>query len=80
MLVDVTLTERDNGTGTITFGPTMPWYMGNIGGGWPGMGMSTPPAFESIPAAREVYDLIHDGAAGIEVEVVALRCAGNRTM
>lgn len=59
-LVDVTLTERDNGTGTITFGPTTPWYMGNVGGGWPGMGMNMPPTFESIPAARDVYDLIHD--------------------
>jgi hypothetical protein len=55
-LTDVTLTERADGTGTITFGPTSPW--GPMSGGlrWPGMPQQ--PMFERIPGARDVYEVI----------------------
>lgn len=51
-LTDVTLTERPDGRGTITFGPTP--YLSTMYGGmrWPGR--TQPPMFELIPGAREV--------------------------
>jgi hypothetical protein len=55
-LVDVTLSERRDGRGTITFGPTDSW------GAWRGMrswsGAPGAPTFEGIPDARGVYDMI----------------------
>ncbi|MGD0091429.1 MAG: PH domain-containing protein [Planctomycetota bacterium] len=58
-LSDISLTERGNGTGTITFGPTHPmarWAPA----GWPGSGQYAAPAFEMIDRAREIYDLIRE--------------------
>jgi Bacterial PH domain len=57
-LTDVTLTERADGTGTITFGPTNPWGAMSGGMRWPGVPQQ--PMFERIPGAREVYDMIRD--------------------
>lgn len=57
-LSDVTLIERSNGRGTITFGPTsfpMAMYAGTP---WPGVVQT--PAFELIPAARQVYAQIRE--------------------
>lgn len=57
-LSDVTLTERPDGTGTITFGPiTFPMAMW-AGTSWPGVAQQ--PAFELIPNARRVYTQIRD--------------------
>jgi hypothetical protein len=59
-LTEVTLTERPDGTGTITFGPSHPmarWY-GNTA--WPGMGAYSSPCFESIRQARDVYATIRE--------------------
>ncbi len=56
-LSDISITERSDGSGTITFGPTLPvgrW----VPAGWPGAGQYTPPAFDMIERAKEVYDLI----------------------
>lgn len=61
-LSDVSLSEKPDQTGTITFGPTSPfagWY-GNLS--WPGMAQ-TAPAFEMIPEAKKVYDLIRESQA-----------------
>jgi hypothetical protein len=55
-LSDVSLAERADGNGTITFGPTPPWWSG--GGGWPGTSRNSSPAFESISGAREVFERI----------------------
>jgi Bacterial PH domain len=57
-LTDVSLTERNNGAGTITFGPAPPmagWYSG---GSWPGMGNYLFPSFELSSDARSVYEII----------------------
>ena len=55
-LSDVSLAETGGGLGTITFGPMAPWWAN--GGGWPGAQRQLSPAFDSIPAAREVYEKI----------------------
>jgi Bacterial PH domain len=55
-LTDVTLTERSDGSGTITFGPT-PYLAGMyVGTPWPGV--PRVPSLEMIPQARGVYDII----------------------
>jgi len=53
-LTDVSLAESANGTGTITFGPTAPWWAGP--GGWPGGRRPLSPAFDAIEGARSVYE------------------------
>ena len=55
-LSEVSLAEREDGSGTITFGPSAPWWSGV--GGWPGARKDASPTFESIPAAREVLERI----------------------
>lgn len=55
-LSDVTLSERSDATGTITFGPETPRWTGFSR--WPGSRSQSSPAFEAIPSAREVYDRI----------------------
>ena len=57
-LSDLTLSERPNGSGTITFGPVNPWYPWAAGMRWPGMPQA--PMFERIPNARGVYGMIRD--------------------
>lgn len=57
-LSDITLSERGNGSGTITFGPGSPWGAWGNGMRWPGMPQM--PMFEGIPSARSVYDIIRD--------------------
>ena len=57
---DVTLTERADGSGTITLGPSMGMYGWLGGSGWPGAGRYQPPAFEMIEDAKRVYGLLRD--------------------
>ncbi len=57
-LTDVTLNERGNGAGTITFGPLAPFY-GWQRSGWPGM-TNAVPSFELPSDAREVYEIIRN--------------------
>lgn len=57
-LTDVSMTERNDGTGTITFGPTAMWGQWFPIGSWPGAGQYATPAFDVIDRAKEVYDLI----------------------
>jgi hypothetical protein len=57
-LSDLSLTERRNGSGLITFGPVPPWfawYGMTSGGGWLGMELIH---FELPREAREVYEVI----------------------
>jgi hypothetical protein len=57
-LSDVSLNERPDKSGTITFGRCDPyswWFQGL--GWWPGMPGATP-AFELIPRAKEVYETL----------------------
>lgn len=55
-LSDVTVQERADGSGTITFGPTHPFATMYAGMAWPGVPQAT--SFELIPDARRVYDTI----------------------
>lgn len=57
-LQEIALEQRRDGSGSITFGPSLPfagWYRGVA---WPGMSQRVPPAFDLIPDAKGVYDLI----------------------
>jgi len=56
-LSDISLTERADKSGTITFGPQHPMAWG-MPAGWPGAGQYVAPAFDMIDGAKEVYDLI----------------------
>lgn len=56
-LSDVTLTERADGSGTITLGLSTGMYGWFAGSGWPGTGRYQPPAFDMIEDARRVYGL-----------------------
>jgi hypothetical protein len=61
-LSDVSLTERGDGSGTITFGPIPPfysWYSPWYSlGGRPGFGREAVPTFELAGEARQVYETI----------------------
>ena len=57
-LSDLTLDQRSDGSGTITFGPTSPFAMFNAGLDWPGT--PRPPAYELIANAKQVYDMIRE--------------------
>lgn len=60
-LSDVSISERPNGEGSITFGAA-PAFAGFFGGfsGWPGMGAQMGPRFDLIPRAKWVYDTIRN--------------------
>jgi len=51
------LTEKPDGSGTISFGPQLPWFR-NTAQAWPGAQQFAPPAFEMIEDAKKVYDLV----------------------
>jgi hypothetical protein len=57
-LNDVTLSERSDGAGTISFGPTNTYLA--MWAGAPGLGRrrQLPPAFDMIENARQVYDQV----------------------
>jgi hypothetical protein len=59
---DITLTEKSDGTGTITFGPTHPLAYWGAGMRWPGVPQG-PPTFEMIPDAQQVYRLARQAQA-----------------
>ena len=58
-LSDLSLQERSDGSGTITFGPVASPY-GSLGRGFPGMNRASTPAFDPIDHARQVYSLIRE--------------------
>jgi hypothetical protein len=57
-LSDVTLHERPDGSGTITFGSVSPLVAMYAGTAWPGIPQV--PSFEMIPDARQVYGIIRE--------------------
>jgi hypothetical protein len=59
-LSDITLTQKSDGSGTITFGAAdkNPWW--NAGGLGGGRGRPAPPSFEMIQDAKKVYDIIRE--------------------
>jgi len=62
-LSDISLDERRNGMGTVSFGPTNPFGWWGGGMAWPGMPTGSP-AFELIPNARSVYEIVRKAQAG----------------
>jgi hypothetical protein len=63
-LQDLSLSERSDGTGTITFGAQHP-MASMFGGmpGWPGMDQYLGPRFDLVPDARSVYESIRKAQA-----------------
>ncbi|MGO9460085.1 MAG: PH domain-containing protein [Rhodomicrobium sp.] len=57
-LNEISLTERSDGSGDISFGSMPPIYAMWRGTAWPGMSDRLVPAFEFIDGVRTVYDLI----------------------
>ena len=58
-LSDITLSEKTNGFGAITFGNSLPF--GTMFSGmswWPGASQFTGPTIDFIPKAKEVYEII----------------------
>ncbi|MEP0913090.1 PH domain-containing protein [Leptolyngbya sp. GB1-A1] len=57
-LIDISLDEKSDGSGTITFGATNPmsWWSGGMS--FPRWGPQPTPSFELIREARKVYEII----------------------
>ncbi len=60
-LADLSLTERKNGEGSISFGGGRP-FGGMFGGmwAWPGASSQIGPRFDLIPQARDVFEVIRN--------------------
>jgi hypothetical protein len=61
-LSEMSLTERDNGLGTILFGTPGPWWI-TSGMQWPGMSAQSAPMLEGIENPRDVYERIRSAQA-----------------
>lgn len=59
-LSDVSMTEKGDGSGTITFGSTPPLYLWFAASGWPGLGFQGVPSLELAGEVRQVYEIIRD--------------------
>jgi len=56
-LTDISMMERADGRGTITFGPQVP-YSSFAGTGWPGWNRFASPSFDPIEHVKSVYEQI----------------------
>lgn len=63
-LGDISMSQKADGSGTITFGTTGPFNWGNAGFTWPGNRTQTVPCFEMIPQVKQVYDSIRAAQRG----------------
>ena len=60
-VADVSLSQRTDGSGTITFGQApMFGAFSAAGGSWPGTGRYAAPSFDMIEGAKEVYDIVRN--------------------
>jgi hypothetical protein len=59
-LGEISLNERTDKSGSITFGPTTPAYSIWSGTPWPGMNKKLSPSFDLVDDVRQVYDLIRE--------------------
>ena len=57
-LSEISLDEKSDGSGTITFGPAPVGYQWFGGTRFPGRGQQSVPAFEMIQNAKSVYDTV----------------------
>ncbi len=60
-LSDLTVTEKADGSGTISMGATPPFAAMYEGMQWPGMQGKMPPRFDMVPRVKEVYALMRSG-------------------
>jgi len=56
-LSDISLNQRSDCSGTISFGPTTPFFPA---AGWPGAGRHVSPSFDFIESVKEVHDIIRN--------------------
>lgn len=61
-LRDLSVDERADGTGTLYLGARQPWS--RYGNGFAFNGVAQTPAFEGIPEARRVYNIIREAQQG----------------
>jgi hypothetical protein len=61
-LSDLSLTEKPDGSGTISFGPVVPFssWSGAGSSSWPNSRRYSPPCFDTVPEAKRVYEIIRD--------------------
>lgn len=60
-LADISMSEKHDGSGTISFGAANPMFAMFSGiSWWPGFRQYSIPAFESIPNVRDVYKIIRE--------------------
>jgi uncharacterized membrane protein YfcA len=59
-LSDLSMSQRRDGTGTVTFGATHPFAGFLAGTSWPGAGSYAAPSFELLSDVAEVYKIIRD--------------------
>jgi len=65
-LSEISLSEKSNGSGTITFGQQNPFSSWMTGMHWPGMGQNQAPMFELSEEVANVYNIIRDAQKRIE--------------
>ena len=69
-LSDISISIKSNGTGTITFGPGMP-YSWLANSNWPLNRQNAAPSFDGIPNARSVYNSIRQAQKSVNSPVEA---------
>lgn len=57
-LTDVSLTERSDGSGTISFGPSPSTGSFLPAGSWPGAARYASPSFDLVEHAKDIYEII----------------------
>ncbi|HEY4082173.1 MAG TPA: PH domain-containing protein [Burkholderiaceae bacterium] len=62
---ELSISERSDGAGTVTFGPQPQNPFGAFGGmsSWPGAGRYQGPRFDLVPQARSVYEMVRKAQA-----------------
>lgn len=59
-LSDLSMSQKADGSGTITFGPAHPFTAFFVGASWPGTGWYSPPSFGPLANVSEAYNVIRD--------------------
>ncbi len=65
MIMELSLAEQADRSGTITFGRSQPMQSWAASIPWPGMDQYTVPSFEQIAEARQVYDLVSNAQRAV---------------
>lgn len=65
-LSEVTLSERGDRSGSITFGAVPAMYGWLAGSGWPGSGKQLPPSFELVENVRQVHAQIQSAQRALQ--------------